>query len=63
MFSVSAKTTNGGHMDMLGIPLIDVRLLSRARSALPHAPVIEDERARRARSGRSRRTALGSRHG
>ncbi len=50
---------------MFGIPLIDVPVVNArfARSALPHAPVLEDERKRRIRGGRSRRTALGSRHG
>jgi hypothetical protein len=50
---------------MFGIPLIDVPSASTrlARSALPHAPVIEDEKKRRVRSGRIRRTAVGSRHG
>jgi len=50
---------------MLGIPFIDVQLASHriARSALPHAPVIEDERGRRVRSGLKRRPALGSRQG
>ena len=50
-------------MHMFGIPLVDVRLMSLARSALPHAPVIEDERRRRARGGRRRQTAVGSRYG
>ncbi len=50
---------------MYGIPLIDVRRASMraARSALPDAPVIEDERKRTGRSGRTRRAAIGSRHG
>ena len=50
---------------MLGTAFIDVPSICTrfARSALPHAPVIEDERQRRTRSGRARRTALGSRHG
>ena len=50
---------------MYGIPFIDVpRVCTRiARSALPHAPVIEDERRRLVRGGRRRRTAIGSRHG
>jgi hypothetical protein len=41
---------------MYGIPLIDVSRVCRrtARSALPDAPVIEDERKRTARSGRKR---------
>jgi hypothetical protein len=50
-------------MHLFGIPLIDIRLMGLARSALPHAPVIEDETQRRSRSGRLRRSALGSRHG
>ena len=50
---------------MYGIPLIDVPLVCTrlARSALPHAPVIEDDRRRFVRGGRSRRTVVGSRHG
>jgi hypothetical protein len=50
---------------MYGIPFIDVPRACRrtARSALPDAPVIEDERNRRVRSGRKRRAAIGSRHG
>jgi len=50
---------------MYGIPIIDVPLVCtrRSRSALPDAPVIEDERKRLVRSGRRRRAALGSRHG
>lgn len=50
---------------MYGIPFIDVpRVCTRiTRSALPHAPVIEDERRRLVRGGRRRRTAIGSRHG
>jgi hypothetical protein len=65
MLIVTLKTTYGGHTDMLGIPFIDVPLASIrvARSALPHAPVIEDERGRRFRGGRRRRTAIGSRQG
>jgi hypothetical protein len=50
---------------MFGIPLIDVPFINTryARSALPNAPVLEDEKKRRVRSGRARRTAVGSRHG
>ena len=50
---------------MLTIPLIDVPSINArfARSALPHAPVLVHEKKRRARGGRSRRTALGSPHG
>jgi hypothetical protein len=50
---------------MLGIPFIDVPLVSTrfVRSALPHAPVVEAERRRRLRTGLKRRTALGSRQG
>jgi hypothetical protein len=50
---------------MFGIPLIDVPFINArfARSALPHAPVLEYETKRRVRGGRLRRTALGSRHG
>jgi len=50
---------------MLAIPLIDVPAINArfARSALPNAPVLEDEKRRRVRGGRARRTALGSRHG
>jgi hypothetical protein len=50
---------------MYGIPLIDVPLASRrrSRSALPDAPVIEDEKERLVRSGRRRRAAVGSLHG
>ena len=50
---------------MYGIPLVDVPLLSArvARSALPDAPVIEDERRRLVRGGRTRRTDVGSSHG
>jgi hypothetical protein len=50
---------------MIGIAFIDAPALtsSIARSALPHAPVIEDEARRRLRTRRSRRLALGSRHG
>ena len=49
---------------MLTIPLIDVPSINArfARSALPHAPVLDD-RKRRVRGGRSRRPALGSRYG
>ncbi len=50
-------------MHMFGIPLIDVRLMSLARSALPDAPVIEDEQRRRFRGGRRLQTWVGSRHG
>jgi hypothetical protein len=50
-------------MHMFGIPLIDIRLMSHARSALPEAPVIEDEERRRVRGSRWRQTALGSRNG
>ena len=65
MYFVTLKTTYGGHSQMLGIPLIDVPPLCTrlARSALPHAPVIEDEQYRRVRAGRIRRTAVGSRYG
>jgi hypothetical protein len=50
---------------MVCISFIDVQLVSNrvARSALPDAPVIEDEPGRRVRSGRKRRAALGSRQG
>jgi hypothetical protein len=49
---------------MIGIAFIDgPALTSRiARSALPHAPVIEDEARRRLRTRRGR-LALGSRNG
>jgi hypothetical protein len=41
---------------MLGIPPFDIRHLSQhhARSALPQAPVVEDESRRRRRSGGTR---------
>jgi hypothetical protein len=50
---------------MFGIPLIDVPVINArfARSALPSAPVMEGEKKRRVRGGRTRRSALGSRHG
>jgi hypothetical protein len=50
---------------MYGIPLIDVRraCTRTARSALPDAPVIEDDTKRTVRSGRKRRTAIGSPYG
>jgi hypothetical protein len=50
---------------VFGIPLIDVPFINAryARSALPKAPVLGDERKRRVRGGPTRRTALGSRHG
>jgi len=62
---VTGKTAYGGHNKMYGIPFIDVPLVSIriARSALPHAPVIEDETRRLVRGGRRRRTAVGSDHG
>ena len=50
---------------MYGIPLVDVPNLSAryVRSALPDAPVIEAEKRRRVFGSRTRRMALGSRHG
>jgi hypothetical protein len=50
---------------MQGIPLVDVRVASAryARSALPEAPMIEDEQRRRSRAWRGRKLALGSRSG
>ena len=50
---------------LYGITLVDVHRLSTryARSALPAAPVMEDEKRRRARGGQARRLALGSRSG
>ena len=50
---------------MYGIPFIDVPPVCTrvARSALPHAPVIEGERRRFVRGGRRRRTVVGSRYG
>jgi hypothetical protein len=43
-------------MHMFGIPLVDIRVMSLARSALPDAPVIEDEPRRKGRGGRRRQT-------
>jgi hypothetical protein len=50
---------------MFGIAVIDVppACIRLARSALPCAPVIEDETVRRTRSGRQARPTLGSRNG
>jgi hypothetical protein len=50
---------------MYGIPIIDVPLVCTrlARSALPDAPVMDDEKKRLVRSGRRRRAAVGSRYG
>jgi hypothetical protein len=50
---------------LYGIALVDVHALTTryARSALPAAPVIEDELRRRLRRSQARRSALGSRSG
>jgi hypothetical protein len=45
---------------VVDIPAICARYV---RSALPEAPVMEDEKRRRIRGGRARRGALGSPHG
>ena len=62
---VTSKTAYGGHNKMYGIPFIDVRLVCTriAHSALPHAPVIEDEKRRYVRGGRRRKTDVGSPYG
>jgi hypothetical protein len=45
---------------VVDIPSVSARYV---RSALPHAPVVEDVRWRHIGSGRPRRRAVGSRHG
>ena len=61
---MSGKTSNGGHILMLGI-VVDLPAISAryVRSALPDAPVIQQKDLRRTRTRLFARGTLGSRHG